>query len=111
MEPQDLVYYNNGKYLCLSTADTTFVTCPVYLPQGAMVTQFTTYFYAANNGITGSVYSQLYKGDLRAPNTNAIMAINNFITNPTSNLVKAYNDTTIDYATIDNQNNQYYIQF
>jgi hypothetical protein len=101
-------YANLGYYIYALTTPNIALICPVYLPQGATVTEFQTYAYDAD-----ATYNIELSSELRNRNINSmgfsIMADEWLNTSGSSSYVQVISDTTIQYATIDNQNYQYFI--
>jgi hypothetical protein len=101
-------YYNTGAYTYQLSGPSTTLVCPVNLPQGAIVTEFRTYTYDNNATYNVELISSLYTQTLTLGVWD-LMAKEWLNTSGSSYNIQPTIDTTIQYATIDNSNNQYWI--
>jgi hypothetical protein len=105
-------YLNTGSYLELISGNYTLLSCPVYLPQGATVTEFRTYCFDDDASYNVGLRSDLDRQNLNE-NMLDYMAWNSLSTVGASSSIQAATSTSIIYPTIDNENNQYsiYVNF
>jgi hypothetical protein len=104
----DFNYVNAGYCTYPYNGPISRIYCPVYLPQGATITEFRTYLYDNNPTYNIELESMLNKRSINiiAPYNMADEWLN---TTGSGTSIWTTIDNTIQYATIDNENNQYYI--
>ncbi len=99
-DPADTPY---GKYLAAQTPNLQFWMAPVYLPDGATVTKFTFYWANTSSSVAGS--ATLYRTDFKG-NEDKMAQITAVVDTPDPT---SSHEDTINYATVDNTNYDYYI--
>jgi hypothetical protein len=100
-------YQNNGCYIYFYSDTSHYLRSPINLPHGAKVTEFRVFAY--DN--TSVDHMDIAVSLLRRPiyETDVLsMAYFSFTPSGHSDTIQTAYDNTISYATIDNQNNQYY---
>jgi len=102
-------YFNSGYWISTYNSIQFTVTCPVYLPQGATITEFQVYVY--DNDATYNVNSQLslQRRNINSIYFNELAGALWFNTSGSSSNIQVFSDTTIQYPTIENANYQYFI--
>jgi hypothetical protein len=101
-------YWSGESYTYSTTAGTTTWYAPVNLPHGAVITQLTAWIWDTHDGAWDEQVEVLLMRDDHESYTPDIMALVKSSGNSEGYI--PYTDSSIDHATVDNQNYQYYLR-
>jgi hypothetical protein len=102
-------YVNEGSGIFLYDTNIQLsLLCPVYLPQGATVTNFSVFSYDASTTTDLHFIASLLSRPIQTLSPNGMATISYGVNGYASGM-QYLNDDSISYATIENKDNQYYI--
>ena len=104
---EDYVNLGSGIFLYGTNIQLSLL-CPVYLPQGATVTNFSVFFYDTSATTDLHFIASLHSRPIQTASPRAMVTISYGVNGYASGM-QYVNDDSISYATIENKDNQYYI--